>query len=875
MGLASGDRIGPYEILTLIGAGGMGEVYRARDARLKRDVALKVLPDAFAGTPERLAKFQREAEVLASLNHPNIAHIYGVEDRALIMELVEGESPKGPLPFEEAWKIAVQMAEALEYAHEKGVIHRDLKPANIKVTPDGVVKLLDFGLARAFNEPTELPASDPVDSPTITMNATEAGVILGTAAYMAPEQARGKRVDKRADIWSWGVVLYELLAGAPLFKGGDTADTLAQVLSKELDLERVPARVRKLLQRCLEKDPKKRLRDIGDARDLLVEEAASPFAAPVRTGASWLWPTMAALLLVTSGVLGWMAWRATRQVEHLPIRVNVDLGPDAVAGTQATVALSPDGRRLVFPIERNGRRQLATRLLDEADATPIPDSEGGSDPLFSPDGQWIAFYAGRRLMKIAVGGSGAVPLCPTPNPLGGSWGESGNIVSGGPSGLWSCPVAGGEEMQVLNGGYQTFPQFLDGGAAVVFSGSARGLNNNIAVTSLKTGRTRTLIADGYAPLYVPTFGDKGHLLYLHENTMFAVLFDPKKLERQGSPVSLVKGVSAATANAYPAGSRQYDVSRNGTLVYLLSQAENTSYPILSMDASGKTREMTAPGIYDSPRFSPDGKRLAYIVSTAKGADVWISDLERQTPVQLTFNSPGDYELAWAPDSEHLVFSSGSTMWWVRANGATPAVALFSAEGDTLRPQSFAPDGRRLAFVRHDLPDIWTLPLDPSDPEHPRPGNPEAFLNDPKIVEVDAAFSPDGHFLAYETDESGDEEVYVRSFPGPGGKWKVSTAGGKFPAWSRTGHDLFFLANDDHIMLLNYTVQGDTFSPGMARRWSSTAIRRNGVRQNFDLALDGKHIAMFPVPARAALGRPLVTFIFNFFDYLRRLSPPEK
>ena len=875
MGLAPGDRVGPYEILAPIGAGGMGEVYRGRDARLKRDVALKVLPDAFAGAPERMARFQREAEVLASLNHPNIAHLYGVEDRALIMELVEGESPKGPLPFDEAWKIATQMAEALEYAHDKGVIHRDLKPANVKVTPDGVVKLLDFGLARAFNEAPEVQNSDPVNSPTLTMNATVAGVILGTAAYMAPEQARGKRVDKRADIWSWGVMLYELLTGAQLFGGGDTADTLAQVLTKEPDLERVPARARKLLRRCLEKDPKKRLRDIGDAQDLLAEEVVSTFAAPVRAKAVWLWPVVFAVLLATSGVLGWMAWRATRQVEHPPIRVNVDLGPDAVAGMEATVAISPDGRRIVFPIERNGVRQLATRLLDQASATPIPDSEGAIDPLFSPDGQWIAFYRGRRLMKIAVDGSGAVPLCPTPNVLGGSWGENGDIVSGGPSGLWSCPAASGAERQVLSRGYQTFPQVLPGGATIVFSGSTRGLNNNVDVISLKTARTRTLIPDAYAPLYVPTFSGKGHLLYLHQNTMFAMPFDPDKLELQGSPVSVVEDVSAATAGGYPAGSRQYDVSRNGTLVYLAGKAESTPYPILSMDASGKTTELAGPGTYDSPRFSPDGKRLAYIASSAGGADVWIGDLERKTAVQLTFNSPGDYELVWAPDGEHLVFSSGSTMWWVRADGSAPPLTLLRAEGDTLRPQSFAPDGRRLAFVRHDLPDIWTLPVDLSDVDHPRPGNPEPFLNDPNIVEVDAAFSPDGRFMAYDSDESGNEEVYVRSFPGPGGRWKISTAGGKFPAWLRAGQELLFLGNDDHIMIVNYTSRGDTFSPGVPRPWSSAMIRRNGVRQNFDLAPDGRHIAMFPVPARAAPERPQVTFIFNFFNYLRRLAPPEK
>lgn len=875
MPLSVGDRIGPCEIVAPIGAGGMGEVYRARDTKLHREVAIKVLPDAFARDPGRMERFAREARVLASLNHPNIAQIYGLEDRALVMEFVEGESPKGPLPFEDAWSIAMQIAAGLEYAHEKGVIHRDLKPANVKVTPDGVVKLLDFGLAKAFRDTPEAPASDPADSPTLTVNSTAVGVILGTAAYMAPEQARGKRVDKRADIWSWGVVLYELLTGEPLFEGDDVADTLAQVLTKQPNLARVPPQVRSLLQSCFEKDPKQRLRDIGDARRLLVD-GTPPLTIPPRApNAPWLWSVGVAMLLVASASLGWIAWRATRPVEHTPIRLNVDLGPDAVAGMESTVSLSPDGGRIVFPIQRNGIRQLATRLLDQADATPIPGSEGGTNPFFSPDGQWIAFFSGRRLMKVAVQGGGAVPLCSAPNALGGSWGDNGNIISAGPSGLWTCSAAGGAEQQVLNGGNQTFPQVLPGSSAIIYSGSGRGLNTDVYVGFPNTGHVKLLVPEAYAPLYVPTSGAKGHLLYLRQNTMFAVPFDPDKLEIRGSPASLANDVSAARANGYPANSRQYDVSRNGILVYLVAKAATTSYPISLLDGSGRTTQLVAQGVYDSPRFSTDGKHLAWIASVGEGSDVWVYDVERKTPAQLTFNAPGDYELAWAPDGKHLVFSSGSTMWWVRADGSAPPVSLLNITGETFRPQSFAPDGRQLAFVRGTLPQIWTLPLDLSDPDHPRPGKPEPFLNDPTIVEVDAAFSPDGHFLAYDSDESGDEDVYVRSFPGPGGRWKVSTAGGKFPVWSRTAHQLFFLGNDDHIMAANYTTQGDTFSPGTPIMWSSTLLRRNGIRQNFDLAPDGKHVAMFPAPVQEATGPPRVTFILNFFDYVRHSVSPGK
>ena len=391
----SGFRLGSYEIVALLGAGGMGEVYRARDTKLRRDVAIKILPPAFAQDANRMARFEREARVLASLNHPNIAQIYGVEERALVMELVEGESPKGPMPFDDAWKIAMQIADALEYAHDRGVVHRDLKPANVKVTPEGLVKLLDFGLAKAYSDQPDPASGDSSLSPTVTLGATVAGTIMGTAAYMSPEQARGKPVDKRADIWSWGVVLYELLTGEQMFQGEDAAETLAAVIHEQPEVEKAPPQVRKLLQRCMEKDPKNRLRDISVAKELLESEpqAAASLPSWFRAG-GWI---IAGVLLATSAALGWIAWRATRPVTHKLVRLDVDLGADVSLPTPGAsfVTLSPDGTRLVYSASvGGGQPRLFVRRLDQPNATELPGTEGAIRPFFSPDGQWIGFASG-------------------------------------------------------------------------------------------------------------------------------------------------------------------------------------------------------------------------------------------------------------------------------------------------------------------------------------------------------------------------------------------------------------------------------------------------------------------------------------------------
>src|SRR5579863_9643389 len=432
MSLSVGTRLGPYEILAPIGAGGMGEVYKARDTKLDRDVAIKVLPPALARDPERLARFDREAKVLASLNHPNIAQIYGVEEssahRALVMELVPGETLKGPLALPEALRVAGQIADALQAAHDKGITHRDLKPANIIITPQGAVKVLDFGLAK-LTEPV-VSSGEPGNSPTLTMGATQAGMVMGTAAYMSPEQARGQQdVDRRADIWGFGVVLYEMLTGQQLFQGGTISDILAAVLKVEPDLSAAPVQVRPLLERCLQKEPQKRLQAIGDWELLVNVGAGHVPPAGVGHARPLRWMAGAAALAVIAALLGFGWWRATRPMDRPLMRFSADLGPEAVEGNRITAAISPDGARLAFAARGpGGKQQLATRLLDQADATLLPGTENAVDPFFSPDGQWIGFFADRKMKKISVQGGAAVTLCDAPDGRGASWGGDGSII---------------------------------------------------------------------------------------------------------------------------------------------------------------------------------------------------------------------------------------------------------------------------------------------------------------------------------------------------------------------------------------------------------------------------------------------------------------
>jgi serine/threonine-protein kinase len=852
----------------------MGEVYRARDTRLDRDVAIKV------STTEFSERFTREARSIAALNHSNVCHLYDVGPNYLVLEFVEGENLVGPMSWDQALPIVRQLIDGIEAAHEKNIIHRDLKTANIKVTPEGVVKILDFGLAKAA-EPESM--NDPAHSPTFTMGATQAGVILGTAAYMPPEQARGKAADRRSDIWSFGVVVYELLVGTTPFEADNTVEILGAVINKEPDWSRVPVQAQRLLRWCLEKDRRKRLAAISDARMLLEDNGPTGTPVAPATRATRLWPVaVAALMLLTAAsAYGW--WRATRPVERPLTRLSVDLGPEALTDPQVSVVLSPDGSRIVFTGRgsENGLQQLFTRRLDQPQVTRVEGTQFANldAPFYSPDGEWVGLFQGQRLMKVAMQGGSPVAIAEIGQEAGASWGEDDNIVIGSFNGLLTVPAAGGAVRALKPGaGLQAFPQVLPGAQAVLFNAAAtqettagRVDDFDINVLVLATGETKTLIkGGGLWPRYVATAGKTGHLVSMRDGTLFGVAFDPSRLEVRGTPIPLVDDISSG-----PLGySRHYSFSDTGTFVYLSGALDVATYPIQWLDAAGRTAPLVAqPGIYGAPRLSPDGTRLAYTADGSKGGDVWVYDIARDTPTQLTFSGPGARELAWSRDSNHLVFGDGSALWWTRADGSGQPLKL----ADTLlnpRPGSIAPDGG-LAFssATGGLPDLWTLPLDMSDPDRPRPGKAEPFLVDRAVVEVDPAFSPDGRFLAYASSESGVEEVFVRPFPGPGGKWKVSNAGGKFPVWSQTTRELFFLGGDDRVMVASYSINGDSFSVSRPRVFSPTLVRRDGVRQSFDVSADGKRVVVFPRPATEQVAGSLhATFLLNFFDEIRRRIP---
>jgi Tol biopolymer transport system component len=886
MPLSAGSRLGSYEILALIGAGGMGEVYRARDSKLNREVAIKVLPEAFANDSDRMARFEREAQVLASLNHPHIAAIYGLEEsdgmRALVMELVEGPTLGERIggratALGETLPIAKQIAEALEYAHEKGIIHRDLKPANVKLTADGNVKVLDFGLAKALEAPASA-VGNPSISPTLTIEGTRAGVILGTAAYMSPEQARGKAVDKRADIWSFGVVLYEMLTGKQAFTGETITDVLAAVVKSEPDWEEVPLKVRRLLESCLQKDPKRRLRDIGDAWPLM--EEAPQVIVRSRSRLGWV----AAVLAMISIGLGALLWRATRPVDRplQPLmRLSVDLGPDALAGSFTTAAISPDGTRLVFPTRGSeGKELLATRVLDQTNSTVLSGTENGSDAFFSPDGESIGFFAASKLKKVAIQGGAAITLCEARSIYGASWGEDGTIVLGSYSaGLSRIPSVGGKPQPLTKLGSNgeithRWPQILPSGQAVLYTASTSVLDfddASVAALSLVTGQTKTLVRGGYFGRYLPTQGSTGHLLYVNQGVLFAVPFDPARLELRGTAVPLIEDVAA---NAIT-GAGQLDVSRTGTLVYRSGNVTALNYPVMWMDHSGKMQPLLSkPSFYTYPRFSPDGQQLA--LTYRPGVDILVHDLQRDTSSRLTLTTHANFFSLWTPDSRHVVFRSISTagfsIEWLRADGAGEAQPLLESKNQ-VNPTSFSPDGRRLAYFEND--DLWTLPLDTSDAEHPKPAKPEPFLRTP-ATETYPAFSPDGHWMAYQSDESGQVEIYVRPFPGPGGKWQISTRGGQYPMWSQKNQELFYESLDSHIMVADYTGNAGSFDPGKPRLWSDREILSNGIK-NLDLAPDGKRFAVFPLPEAKDQGKGSVhvTFLLNFFDELRRRVPVSK
>jgi serine/threonine-protein kinase len=852
--------IAHYRIQAKLGEGGMGEVWRATDTKLGREVAVKVLPQAFAQDTDRMNRFAREAHLLASLNHPNIAAIYGVERRALVMELVPGPTlaeriAHRPISLEEALPIGRQIADALEYAHERGIIHRDLKPANIKVTPEGRVKVLDFGLAKAMS--ISAPGADPQSSPTLTMRETVAGVILGTAAYMPPEQARGQEVDTRADIWAFGVVLYEMLTGRRLFVGPTVSDTLAAVLKTDPDLSAIPASVRPVVEGCLRKDPRRRWRSIGDVQ-MALEAGLPATPAPVAERRRTMPWAIALAALAIGCAAGWAAWRATRPADRPLMRFSVDLGPDAAIGLNVTAAISPDGQRLVYPARGpDGKQQLAALLLDEAHPRLLPGTEAGSDPFFSPDGQWIGFFTGGQLKKTSVRGSAPVALGSARSlPHGASWGEDGYIVAamGNSVPLSRIPAGGGAPQPLTRLGpgeiAHRWPQVLPGGTAVLFTATGTNATQEdakIEAISLKTGQIKVVRRGGYYGRYMPG----GRLVYVSQGVVFGIKFDPDRLETLGAPTPLVEDVAANPVT----GGGQFAFSATGIFLYVEGKNPAQSWSIAWLDHSGRMQPLlTLPGAYLYPRFSPDGRKLAYIDSD----DLYIHDLERGTSRRLTFGGSGAPVWAgsgtpvWSPDGKHLAFGTRNGISWIRSDGAEDPQRLLESPNEIVSPWSFSPDGRWLAYFaisRNTGFDLWTQPLDLRDPDHPKPGKPEPFLVTP-TDEVVPRFSPDGRWIAYRSNESGTPEIYVRPFPaGNGGRWQVSRGGGLYALWSNNGRELFFETEDCRTMAVDYTVDGASFVPGTPRLWSERQLFFTGT-SNLDLAPDGKRFAVFALPEAA-------------------------
>jgi serine/threonine-protein kinase len=902
-----GTRLGPYEITAKLGEGGMGEVYRATDSKLKREVAIKVLPAAFTEDKERLARFEREAQLLAQLHHPNIASIFGLEEsggvQALVMELVEGPTlaerlASGPPPLEEVLSVAKQIAEALEEAHEKGIVHRDLKPQNIKVTADGKVKVLDFGLAKALDPVAGSSAADLarsptiMNSPTLTSAGTQLGVILGTAAYMAPEQARGGAVDKRADIWAFGVVLYEMLSGKSLFSGPTVSDTLAGVLKTEIEWRGVrpetPAAIRALLRRCLERNPKNRLHDIADARIVLDEVLSGKVEEPSTLETSRAAGTapqrgrmlaLGVLWLALGAAGGWLLHPRSTAPAPPASRLALALpeGYSLSTDDRPQLALSRDGRlQVAVVVGKNASSQLLVRRSDEFEPQLLAGTEGATSPFFSPDGAWVAYFRDDALIKVPIGGGPPVRLATVVNGgRGGTWSSDGYIYFAPDFATSLSRVAenGGEVREVtqLDGGRSErthrWPEALPQGDAVLFTCDTLSSTEyyddaRIEVVRPATGERKVLVEGASQARYAPG----GHLVFARGGALFAVAFDPKTLEVRGSPRQVAQGVATNVGS----GAVQFAIAQNGAALWAPGGLA-AAYRIVWVDRNGVESPVDIPqATYNELGLSPDGSRLALIGGQGGASDLWVADLRRGVLTRLT---SGDFTRSpvWTADGTRIayaVLSRGAgenrgRIDWRPADGSRVAETLVP-EGGASFPSSFTPDGRMLIYDQTDSGtglsqgNVWTVPL---------VGERRArALTEGPFGKYAGIVSPDGKWLAYVSTEGGPPSVYVRPYPQGDGRWQISIPRGDEPRWSPDGRELFYRA--DSVL---YRVTIDTSHGFSAARPAPflDRVASGGEVQSYALSPDGSRI----LTVRTAEGSGAQRTLDLDLGFARRLDEP--
>jgi Tol biopolymer transport system component len=847
MSLAIGSRVGTYEVLGLLGVGGMGEVYRARDTKLGRDVALKILPEAFAADAERLTRFEQEARTLASLNHPNIAQIFGLEQSgqtsALAMELVQGEDlaqriARGPLTIDESLQIARQIAKALEAAHEAGVVHRDLKPANIKIRDDGTIKVLDFGLAKAGmpagNGPARtLPAGSTDAAATIALPATMHGVILGTAAYMAPEQARGKSVDRRADIWAFGVVLYEMLTGRAAFAGETVTDVLASVIDREPDWtalpEKIPAAVHRLLTRCLEKDARRRLRDMGDASlELDAAKGEHPRATlhpPTRAHQVVLPWSIAALCVIALVALLLRSREAAPPV--LPAaRLDLTLPADQRVSTLLgqSVAITSDGRKVAYVAQKLGTRRVYVQELDSGTTIGLPGTEFAQGVYFSPPGDAVGFVnSDRAVYRLSLSGGAPTHMAQQTEYSNGTWADSGFFISRDRV-LWHIPLSGeARQLTTLDAGElsHTAPHVLPGGRAVVFTVWGRPFPGRVELLTLADGKRRTLAAPGVIPVF-----SAGHILYATDGALLALPFDVERLLPTGDPfVVLPKG----ELHGAMTGSPYFAASTSGTLIYLPADSARNRLVWVSRDGSERPLS-DGRGAYGNPKLSPDGRRL---LVEERGAAIWVVDLARQTQTRVLSRAFVSGRGLWLRGGTRLLFKSWDDVRVIDTEGDSSGSIIKGLTASDL-PTAVHPDGDTLAFTRADADiDVFVASIDGKE-------EPRAVVATPRN-DLAATFSPDGRWLLYNADDSGQFEVYLRPYPAVDRRWQVSTGGGVEPRWSTDGREIYY--RQGAAMMAVKVTLGSTpvLSDPVKLFEAAYAFGEDRTSINYDVAADGRFV----------------------------------